>query len=631
MNKTLVNFFNNIGFTSLAPYRTAGLGFPTTSSPFRPAGIKKDLKLKNVLKSTMTDVTSQPQGITIRPDAEGMEMERLQNNENDLALIQDKTHDSDRQPSSPNWVGEAEGDLKKRLKLPDLWTISEQFIKDHFFLRYCTDYHSFFIYENNIWRALNTKEVQSLILDWVKETYSGYRQFQPRKTEELIILLESFTKFSLPRAKLLVSSDGFLIPFKNGVLNSKTLRFYTHSSAHFTTHIIPVDYRTDDAHITNFEQTPFAKFLASICNNKAERLNMLRAFLYIIFVNNLYYQVALYIHGPGGTGKSTLINILLYLLGPEASISANLNTLTSRFGSSSLVNKLLVVFNDITFFKGKEPSKLKELISSDLIQSEKKYKDVTQFKPTAFVVLTSNTLWELKDNTTGISRRMVYFPFDNVPAIKNINLFNLNFKGEAEGVLVEHLPAFINWVLTCPQTYVELLSRGGDTLTSVLNYDNLINTHPLKVWASEWLTEDKYGKCQVGFAKSNTKTLYGNYLKWANENGAPIIKVNQFSSLLMDLLTTMGWKVSKKRVSAGAMFEGISIKSIPFSVPSLTYNIVAEEELIKDIGIFSPELDFKIQMPQFDHNLITVKPEQTSSPSAKKDPSLTEPASEDRI
>lgn len=494
MNNTKLNLFYNIGFTSLG---------------------KKDLTLKkgsNVLK-TKTVTASQSQEL-----------------DNDLDLVQD--------PYDENL--DSKKNKNSRTKLPDLWTISEQFIKEHYFLKYCTEYHSFYIYEQNIWKALNTKEVQSLILDWVKGKYPGYRQFQPRKTEELIILLESFTKFSLPRSKMYANTDGFLIPFKNGVLNSKTLKFYTHSYDHFTTHIIPVEYGTDDAYTANFEQTPFANFLTSICNNKAERLNMLRAFLYIIFANNLYYQLALYIHGPGGTGKSTLINILLYLLGPEASTSASLNTLTSRFGSSSLVNKLLVVFNDISFFKGKEPSKLKELISSDIIQSERKYKDITQFKPTAFVVLTSNTLWELKDNTTGISRRMVYFPFDNVPATKNLNLFNLNYKGEAEGVLVKYFPAFINWILTCPHSYVEVLSRGGDTLTSVLNYENLINTHPLKVWATECLEEVKFGECPVGFAKSNTKTLYGNYLKWANENGTPIIKVNQFSSLLLDLLTTMG-------------------------------------------------------------------------------------------
>jgi phage/plasmid-associated DNA primase len=63
---------------------------------------------------------------------------------------------------------------------------------------------------------------------------------------------------------------------------------------------------------------------------------MLRAFLYIIKINPFSSQLSLYIHGPGGTGKSSLINILLYLLGPEASTSSSLNTLTSRFGPSSL-------------------------------------------------------------------------------------------------------------------------------------------------------------------------------------------------------------------------------------------------------------------------------------------------------
>jgi hypothetical protein len=55
--------------------------------------------------------------------------------------------------------------------------------------------------------------------------------------------------------------------------------------------------------------------------------------------------------------------------------------------------------------------------------------------------------------------------------------------------------------------------------------------------------------------------------------------------LLIDLLTTMGWNVSKKIKSAGAIFEGIIIKATPFSIPSFTQKIV-EDTLSKEIGVF---------------------------------------------
>lgn len=45
----------------------------------------------------------------------------------------------------------------------------------------------------------------------------------------------------------------------------------------------------------------------------------------------------------------------------------------------------------------------------------------------------------------------------------------------------------------------------------------------------------------------------------------------------------------------------------PFSIPSLTYNIV-EEKLINEIGIYSSKLDFNIKMSQFDNDQMVVKP-----------------------
>ena len=58
----------------------------------------------------------------------------------------------------------------------------------------------------------------------------------------------------------------------------------------------------------------------------------------MIFTNNLLYQIALYIYGPGGTGKSTFINLLIYLLGKDVTLSTSMNQINSRFGLASFLN-----------------------------------------------------------------------------------------------------------------------------------------------------------------------------------------------------------------------------------------------------------------------------------------------------
>jgi P4 family phage/plasmid primase-like protien len=356
------------------------------------------------------------------------------------------------------------------------------------------------------------------------------------------------------------NSKGFLLPFKNGVLNTKTLQLLEHKANLYVTHIIPMNY-TSEASIIN---TKFELFLNNITNNNEIRLQILRACLNLIFTNNLSFQVALYIYSPGGSGKSTFVNILQYLLGSEASISTSLNHINSKFGIYSIVGKILVVLNDVSFYKGPEPKHIKEIITQDRMQSEQKFKPLIYFTPNSFLLLTSNMLWDIKYNSTGLSRRMIYFPFDYIPKNKYFELFKLAPTGEASGTLLPFLSGFINWILSCPKEDIEKIKLGGNIITELISPD-LININPLSVFAKDSLVQSTNPKSniKIGNNYSNKETLFGAYSLWAKENGVTILKFNQFSNLLLDLLKQQGWNVSKKtnkRVTSGYVITGIEFK-----------------------------------------------------------------------
>jgi putative DNA primase/helicase len=192
----------------------------------------------------------------------------------------------------------------------------------------------------------------------------------------------------MPDFIIQANSNGFLLPFLNGVLNVKTYELMPHSPNHYNTHIIPINYSKEDS----IENTKFAEFLISIANNNKMRLKILRACLYLIFTNNLVYQIALYIYGPGGTGKSTFVNILLYLLGKEVTLSSSLTQINSKFGIASLVGKILLILNDVSLYRGQEPKNIKNIITQDPMEAEEKYKQPKMFVPNAFLMITSNTL-----------------------------------------------------------------------------------------------------------------------------------------------------------------------------------------------------------------------------------------------
>lgn len=327
-----------------------------------------------------------------------------------------------------------------------------------------------------------------------------------------------------------------------------------------------------------------ADFLKHICSNNSKTLAVLRACLYLILTNNLTYQVALYVYGPGGTGKSTFTNILIHLLGPSASITTSLRSLQSRFGVSPLRDKLLLILSELPLYLGLEPQILKNIIGGDLISLEEKYKNPTQILPSVFLIITSNALWNLKNISTGMARRFIYFPFFNKPKDKVLDLFNFSPDNKAKGVLVDYLPAFVNWILNCPNHFLELLHQGGEQATSLINPDSLVITNPIKAWAQENLVQDSEGFIKIGSNGSDKNTLYGNFTSWSKKFSEDVgeVKFNQFSPLLLNILSSMDWTVEKKRTNSGFIIKGVRLtdSNVASSLTTDNFIEITEDDFI---------------------------------------------------
>jgi len=441
----------------------------------------------------------------------------------------------------------------------NVWDIAAAYKKSNPNFKYCTVNKCFYNYDyiNKVWYSISVEDTKFILLGFIKNKYPKlYKSFNPQSVVGVILLIQE-NKFSMPSAKNEANSSGLLISFTNCVLNCKTKETFKHKPEFYITHTIQCEY-DPNALIVN---TPMAEFLKHICNNNSNTLKVLRACLYLILTNNLTYQVALYIYGPGGTGKSTLINILVYLLGPSGSITTSLRALQSRFGISSLKDKLLLILSELPLILGAEPQILKNIIGGDIIPLEEKYKNPTQIFANFFLIITSNTLWNLKNNSTGMARRFIYMPFFNKPKNKILNLFSFSTDHKAKGILMDYLPALVNWILNCPSQCLEIISQGGEIATSLINPDSLVTTNPIKAWVLERLVQDSKSTIQIGGNGSGIETLYGNYISWTKNFSEDVGKVNfnQFSSLLLNVLSSMDWTVEKRRVSSGYVFRGVRL------------------------------------------------------------------------
>lgn len=325
-----------------------------------------------------------------------------------------------------------------------------------------------------------------------------------------------------------------LVPFLNGVLDLASQELIPHDPNYFFTYRLNINY--DSKALLN---ESIINFLLSITNHNLITLQVIRSFIKCLLLCDNKYQVGIYLYGPGGTGKSTFEKILTSLVGNTNTTVLNLQDLNKQFTISKIIDKNLVLFSDVQYYTG-DPSKLRLLISGDLINAERKYSDSVDIQPNALVLLSSNMLWSPKDPSTGLQRRIIYIPVTNVPTEIDRNLFNYNLiTNEYSGKLADSLPGLVNWALANPDSNLSLLNNAVTT-NCLIDPSAISEANPLVDWIQSSLTYCEGSQVPVGSRDSNpTTSLYSNFLVFCSEYGYKPLSLNNFSIVLVQQLNIL--------------------------------------------------------------------------------------------
>ena len=168
--------------------------------------------------------------------------------------------------------------------------------------------------------------------------------------------------------------------FQNGLFDPKDETMHEHSEEYFCLNQIPAEF--DPA---ADEESPIFDALMEFCFPDLYEHEMVLQFLGLCFTRDTGFQKFMIFQGPGGSGKSTLINILIYLIGPENCSAETLQGLNERFNATNLFGKLLNACADISSEDMQQVDVLKKITGGDLqgVKFEKKGKDSFFFTPTA--------------------------------------------------------------------------------------------------------------------------------------------------------------------------------------------------------------------------------------------------------
>lgn len=337
-------------------------------------------------------------------------------------------------------------------------------------------------------------------------------------------------------------TDQNKIVLKNGVYDIETGKFSKSFDPSLHARVAyPVEY-DPDAKAPIFED--YVKWLLS-----EEELAFLYEWIGYMFYRSYPIQKMLFIYGIGGSGKSTLINVIRNVVGTQAASSVSLEALmTKQFAPAGLYQKTANFDSDAKAQYLEDGAILKTLTGEDLTYADVKFGEPIQFRNFAKLTFTMNRLPAMRDFSGGLERRAIILKVGKkvTPEIKKKYPYK-KMLNEAPGIFRNAMEGLR-----------VLLHFGSFTESDSMRYE-------LKKWISgndqvgrfveEILVKDKS-------AYTSVEEMYNAYTDFAEENGEKSLGKYKFGQRLED----MGYKKSRRQDNGNRtlFWEGLRVSVTDF-------------------------------------------------------------------
>ena len=209
------------------------------------------------------------------------------------------------------------------------------------------------------------------------------------------------------------------VNFKNAMFNVRKWELYPHMPRMLSINQIPWEF---DPNADPGPGTEIEKFL-SYSVPEADDREMLLQYIGLCFTTDVSQQKMLVICGEGGTGKSTLINLIQDVIGARNISNVSLNELAERFKPILLMGKLLNSCADLEIDALDDVSMTKKLVGEDKVDGEHKGLRPVSFNNYSKLLFSTNELPLVRnEKTQGFFRRLLVLTMDKEPQSKDPEL-----------------------------------------------------------------------------------------------------------------------------------------------------------------------------------------------------------------
>lgn len=295
------------------------------------------------------------------------------------------------------------------------------------------------------------------------------------------------------------------IPFATKIYDLNTDKFLDYMPDYVFLNRFPYDYKPDAP-----PQNIVTETISQIASGDQDVINLLYEAIGNCFYLLNSYRGSVMLYGKSGNnGKSTLLNMIIKVLGSKNTSSLSLQDTAERFRLAEIYGKAANIGDDISSAYLPDSSTFKKLVTGEVVMAEKKGQDPFAFKPFAKMFFAMNELPASSDKSKAFFSRILLIPLNqDFSKLKTMNadLKNRTWTQEEMEYLtklaVDGLKRLRkNGDFTKPQSVIEAVEeyeRENDPVKGFLEEYNDIEGQPIQnVYADfqDWCDESGYKYC----------------------------------------------------------------------------------------------------------------------------------------
>jgi putative DNA primase/helicase len=286
------------------------------------------------------------------------------------------------------------------------------------------------------------------------------------------------------------------------------------------------------------------KFLDDITQGDQALIDYLQRFIGYTLTGTTREQVLIFLRGPGGNGKSVLMNTVAAALGDYATIAMSDVVTVGRNDQhpthlASLRGARMIVVPEVEEGKPWAEARLKAMVAGDKTAARVMRGDPFEFQPVGKWWIAGNHSPVLRNPDPAMRRRLQIVPLTYVPAEPDPEL--------AEALKAE-LPGILAWAIRgCLDWQREGLQKPPPVVAEA-SADYFTEQDGIAAWFAE--------RCeQVPHSNPKAIDLYSDWKRWSAARGADAGSQTRFAEAL-------GRLAAKKRTTGGIVYLGLRLRPL---------------------------------------------------------------------